>query len=142
MGIPGVLEYPKNESGSGDVDFAPIVFGYSGPSVIVGMGAAISMNDLVAARALNGFVETGGFATAFLGKRAYLFGGLPISDAFLVWVRTLTPQVTLEWQPIFTPFWVWGLHLFSLLLVARIVWGVARDKPKRNKTGIGKTRDD
>jgi hypothetical protein len=108
------------------VDSGPVILGFSGPSVIVGMGAAIAMNDIALARALHGFVETGGFAVSFFGYRAYLFGALPIGDAFLVWIRTLTPQVVQTWKPLIPNFWAWGLHLFSLLLLARVAWGVAR----------------
>jgi hypothetical protein len=126
LGIPGILEYPKGSSGNGDVDSGPIVLGYSGPAVIVGMGAAISMNDLTTANALNGFVETGGFALEAFGERRYLFGALPIGDAFLVWVRTMTPLVKLEWQPMFPVVWAWGLHLISLLLLGLIVWSIVK----------------
>ncbi len=131
LGIPAILEYPHGSSGKGDVDSGPIVMGFSGPSIIVGMGAAIAMNDLSTARALNGFVETGGLAVQIFGKRAYLLGALPIGDAFLVWIRTLTPQTKLEWQPILPTFWAWGLHLLTMLLLLRIALAVrARAKGK------------
>jgi hypothetical protein len=126
LGIPGVLEYPKGSFGTGDVDSGPIVLGYSGPAVIVGMGAAISMNDMAAANAFNGFVEMGGFAFQGFGERRYLFGTLPIGDAFLVWVRTMTPLVKLQWQPVFPVVWAWGLHLVSLLLLGLVVWRIVK----------------
>jgi hypothetical protein len=124
--IPGVLEYPQGQvdSGRADVDSGPIVLGFSGPAVIVGMGAAITMNDMQTARALNGFVETGGFAFAAFGQRRYLFGALPIGDAFLVWARTMQPLVTTTYEPVLPSFWAWALHLVSLLFVARVVFGV------------------
>ena len=124
LGVPGVLEYVRGQTGNGDVDSGPIVLGFSGPSVIVGMGAAITMNDLHTARVLNGFVETGGFAVQFNQTRRYLFGALPIGDAFLVWIRTMQPLVQDAWPPVFSSFWAWGLHVFSLLLAARIVFGL------------------
>jgi hypothetical protein len=130
IGIPAILEYPRGSSGSGDVDSGPIILGFSGPSIIVGMGAAITMNDLQTARVLNGFVETGGLATHFFGQRAYLLGALPIGDAFLVWVRTMTPQIKLEWQAILPSFWAWGLHLISLLFLARIGFGLRKNTRK------------
>ncbi len=130
LGIPAILEYPRGSSGNGDVDSGPIILGFSGPSIIVGMGAAIAMNDLQTAKVLNGFVETGGLATAFFGQRAYLFGALPIGDAFLVWVRTMTPQTKLEWQPILPAFWAWGLHLISLLFLARVGIGLRKNTRK------------
>ncbi len=126
LGIPAILEYPRGRTGNGDVDSGPIILGFSGPGIIVGMGAAIAMNDTASARALNGFVETGGFAVSVFGHRAYLLGALPIGDAFLVWIRTLTPQVMQIWQPLLPIVWAWGLHLFSVLLLARVAWGLTR----------------
>jgi hypothetical protein len=122
--LPGVLEYPQGQSGRTDVDSGPIVLGFSGPAVIVGMGAAITMNDLQTARALNGFVETGGFAFSAFGQRRYLFGALPIGDSFLVWARTMQPLVTTTYAPVLPSFWAWALHLVSLLFVMRVVFGV------------------
>ncbi len=140
LGIPAILEYPKGSSGDGDVDSGPVVLGFSGPSVIVGMGAAITMNDFSSAKAFNGFVETGGFAFSLFGQRSYLFGALPIGDAFLVWVRTMTPLTQGQWQPILPSFWAWGLHLLSLLFAIRIFWGLrkslqAHAKPPTKRGG-------
>jgi hypothetical protein len=68
----------------------------------------------------------GGFALQGFGERRYLFGTLPIGDAFLVWVRTLSPLVKLQWQPVFPVVWAWGLHLLSLLLLGLVVWRVVK----------------
>src|SRR5690606_22299691 len=37
FGLTGIREYPKGESGSGDIDSGPVILGFGGAATIVGM---------------------------------------------------------------------------------------------------------
>lgn len=88
LGIPGVREYRHGTNRSGDIDSGPIVLGFSGPAMVVGIGAARALGDLGTARRLLGVVEVIGMPIVFGGRRTYAAGVLPIGDAFLAWARS------------------------------------------------------
>ncbi len=124
-GIPGVREYPHGVVGDSDVDSGPIVFGYSGPATAVGAGAAIVFGDDEIATAMLATAEVVGLPIEVFGKRRYIFGKLPVGDAFLAWARTV-PEVSiadsLQFERVLPRFWRLPLQLVSLIVGACFVW--------------------
>ena len=124
-GLPGVREYPKGGSGTGDIDSGPVVFGLGAAATIVALGTARTYGDQALAEPLMQTIEALGFSWTWAGKKRYLFGQLPIGDAFLVWSKIARP-VTAS-APIATNTsivkWWWRLPLHSgALLIVGLLW--------------------
>jgi hypothetical protein len=84
-GLYGILEYPRGTNGEGDVDSGPIIMGMGGAGTIVGIRAMYENGDLEHYQALRNSAEALALPTSNKGRKKYLFGKLPIVDAFLVW---------------------------------------------------------
>lgn len=120
-GVPGVREYPHGIFGRGDVDSGPILFGYSGPAVVVGAAAARVHGDESVARILLGAVEVGGIPVEMWGNRRYAGGLVTVGDAFIAWSRSSSPTRNLEtanWSPIIPAWWAAPAHAVSAVLCA------------------------
>ncbi len=88
VGLLGVLEHPRGDSGVGDVDSGPLVLGVSVSASAVTLAAARAVGDLQLATDLEREAELLGLPLDWLGRRSYGLGLLPIGDAFLVWARS------------------------------------------------------
>lgn len=119
---PTVREYPHGQSGQGDIDSGPVVWGVSAPASVVGIAAARAVGDADAAQALRATVEAAGLPLDWRGKRSYALGRLPVGDAFLAWASSRplaeAPETPHPWRG----RWVGA----SLLLVAIGGWGLRR----------------
>ncbi|HEX8672624.1 MAG TPA: hypothetical protein VF710_12090, partial [Longimicrobium sp.] len=123
MSVPGFLEYPRGVHGKEDMDTGPLVFGFSGPAVVVGAAAARVHGDLSVANALLGWVEVIGMPRQFGRERVYAGGMLPIGDAFIAWARTAPaagPSLR-TWEPL-SPWWYLPFHALSAVLGGLLVW--------------------
>ena len=136
FGISGVREYPAGRSGSGDVDSGPIVLGFSGPAIVVGIGAARALGDLETARRLLGVVEVVGVPIDLAGRRTYAAGIMPIGDAFLAWARsTPTPASGIcgpAWTNVLSGRGVLLLHVLSAAILFMSYRALARPRPRRS----------
>lgn len=85
LGLPGIREYPHGIDGSGDIDSGPVVTGIGGAASIVGIRAALQHGDLEVAAAL--YAGVNGLLLPWEGQaeKHYLFGQLPLLDAFTAW---------------------------------------------------------
>lgn len=127
---PGVREFPKGLSGSGDVDSGPLVLGISSSATVVTAGAARLQGDPLEG-ALMRVGEVAGAPITGLTTKRYAFGLLPIGDAFLAWSTTarspgsptVSPAVhhlTWRWRlPWLLLCWLPALLLALVLLVRR-----------------------
>jgi hypothetical protein len=124
---PAVREYQSGVDGSGDVDSGPLVLGISLSATTVTLGAARVHHDSLAdALAREG--DLVGVPLSGVHSKRYVFGVLPIADAFLVWSATARPWVASP-QPAFGADvgWWWRLPwLFLLLLPPLVLWGLVR----------------
>jgi hypothetical protein len=93
LGPPGVREYPVHVAGRGDIDSGPLIAGFSPSATVVMIGAAQVHGDREIADALIDASEAAGLPIRWGGSKRYLFGLLPIGDAFLVWAKTSRPWV-------------------------------------------------
>ena len=128
--LPALREYRRGVAGPGDVDSGPLVLGASAPASVVGIAAARAVGDAETAAALGASSEALGLATSWGGRRRYLFGQLPVGDAFLAWART-TPLAAPAATGAFAGWRLrWGLA--SLLLLALGTAGSVRLWQRRN----------
>jgi hypothetical protein len=122
----GVREYPKGTSGPGDVDSGPLVFGTSFSATVVAMGAARVHHDPLADQlAREG--ELAGLPVSGLKTKRYLFGAVPIGDAFLAWSTSARPLVATAQPELDGGSGWWRLPWLVLLwLPALILWAALR----------------
>ena len=112
-GLVGVREYPHGTDGGGDVDSGPLVLGVSASASTVTLAAARAVGDAVLAEDLSREAELLGLPMSWRGERRYVFGALPVGDAFLAWARTrpaaaplLLDPGTEPGRPWWPAFWV------------------------------------
>jgi len=124
LGLYGILEYPPGTSGDGDVDSGPIVLGMGGAATIVGIRAMNKNDDAIHYQALRNCAEALTFPTKNKGRKKYLFGKLPIVDAFMVWVSVSSPSVKMninsDWRLKFQL--ISGLVGLPFLIVLFLMW--------------------
>ncbi|RZT20646.1 hypothetical protein EV649_3796 [Kribbella sp. VKM Ac-2569] len=119
----GVREYPKGTTGQGDVDSGPLVFGMSLSATVVAMGAARVHHDPLGDR-LARTGELVGLPFSGLKTKRYVFGAVPIGDAFLAWSTSARPLVAAGQPELDGESGWWRLPWLVLLwLPALILWG-------------------
>ena len=135
LGLPGIREYPMGVSGTGDIDSGPVVFGMGGAATITGIKAALQFNDWNLAMALRNGAELLLLPQQSASEKTYLFGKLPILDAFLAWSQTgLCAAHRNE-----TGIWRRDFQLISLLiliLVAVLYWLTHRSASTNKKEAV------
>lgn len=122
FGVPGVREYARGTTGPGDVDSGPLLFGYSGPAVVVGAAAARVHGDGRLADILLGGTELVGVPVQWLGRRRYAGGMVPVGDAFIAWARSSPPGGSGPWTRVLPRGWAIPFHLVSLLVALLLAW--------------------
>lgn len=122
----GVREYPKGTGGKGDADSGPLILGMSLSATVVTIGAARVHHDPLADRlAREG--ELVGLPLTGLKTKRYLFGAVPIGDAFLAWSTSARPLVATEQPELGGNSGWWRLPWLVLLwLPALVLWGALR----------------
>jgi hypothetical protein len=141
LGVPGVREYPRGNNGRGDIDTGPLVFGFSGPAVVVGAAAARVHGDLDVADALLGAVEMVGLPVELGGRRVYAFGKLPVGDAFIAWACSSPgagpAQRTRE--PVSRSWFGWFHALSAVAAGVLAWWGLRIVRPRRRPRNLAKS---
>lgn len=92
LGLPGIREYPKGSSGNGDIDSGPVIWGIGGAASIVGQRAMALHGESTLAIGLRNSIEAFGLGNSSGKKKKYLFGALPIADAFIAWSNSTEAQ--------------------------------------------------
>ncbi|MEL6942863.1 MAG: hypothetical protein AAFO82_09360 [Bacteroidota bacterium] len=112
LGLIGIREYPNGREGNGDIDSGPVIWDVGGAASIVGMRTFMRYGETEIARSLQNSVEAFGMPLRFKKKKRYLFGALPMADAFIAWGNALS-QRHIEKDS----FPRWKFHLISLILL-------------------------
>lgn len=124
LGLPGIREYPKGSAGTGDIDSGPVIWDIGGAASVVGRRTARQYGNAELAAGLRNSIEAFGMAGTTNAKRSYLFGKLPIADAFIAWSNSSALQKPLEAGT----NWRWRFQLLSLagscvlLGLLRVLW--------------------
>lgn len=87
LGVPAISEYPKGVDGRGDVDSGPVIWDVGFSGTIVSIGTYKAMGDFRTATRISRAMEGYGFSYTIKKRKRYLFGSLPIADAFIAWSR-------------------------------------------------------
>ncbi|MBK7691772.1 MAG: hypothetical protein IPJ31_11865 [Bacteroidetes bacterium] len=120
FGLPSVREYPTGQNGKGDIDSGPVICGIGFSGTIVSIGSFSMIGDFESAQRQYNTINAFGFATSFGKEKKYVFGLLPIADAFIAWGRATDLKNMNKSQ---SHFKLWGVlfHLFTLLILT-ILW--------------------
>lgn len=114
MKMPGIREYPKGIKGFGDVDSGPVILGIGGAASIVGQRTMAKYKDWATFMGLRNCIEAFGLGMTFGNKKRYLFGQLPMADAFIVWSNAIE-NTKMNMDNAIS--WRIPVHLLSLLLM-------------------------
>ena len=122
LGLPAVREYPIGTKGGGDVDSGPVIWDVGGSASIVGIRAAAENGDFELAKSLRNSIEAFAFSTNYFGEKKYLFGQLPVIDAFMAWSNA---SINAANEPK-TSGSSWVFFLLSLLFSVPFCWWIYR----------------
>lgn len=91
FGLPGIREVRNGLSGGEDIDSGPVIFNIGGAASVVGLRTMALYGETTAAVGLRNSIEAFGMAMESDGKKKYLFGKLPMADAFIAWANSTEP---------------------------------------------------
>ena len=128
LGLPGIREAAHGAPPADDIDSGPVIWDVGGAASLVGRRTMQRYGDTTTAVGLRNSIEGFGAAlTTSTGKR-YLFGQLPIADAFIAWANSVEASRELRgaagWRSTF--------QLLSAVVAAGLlagVWTLRRKQP-------------
>jgi hypothetical protein len=92
FGFYAIREYPIGISGFGDIDSGPVIFDVGFSATIVSLGVFNKFNE---SDFVNNFyipINVFGFSFENKNTKKYLFGKLPVADAFIAWCMSMKPD--------------------------------------------------
>lgn len=92
FGFPGIREYEIGVNGDGDIDSGPLIFEIGLAATIVSIGTSRAVGDSELFDGLSKATELLGFPINFKNKKKYIFGLVPMSDAFICWSIATYPR--------------------------------------------------
>lgn len=127
LGLPSVREYPHGIDGEGDVDSGPVIFGvgFSGTIVTAGIGAIVG--DSVISEEQYKTINAFGFPETTEKYKKYLWGNLPMADAFIAWGRATELHYSKQNNYYSSSLWTAPFHLYSLGVLL-FLWAVVYRK--------------
>jgi hypothetical protein len=87
LGVPAIREYPKGKEGRGDIDSGPVILKVGFAGTIVSIGVFKSFGEFKTANKTSKAMESFGMSYSIKKRKRYVFGMLPIADAFIAWSR-------------------------------------------------------
>ncbi|RFP64454.1 hypothetical protein D0N36_14135 [Hymenobacter lapidiphilus] len=127
LGLPGIREAALGAPPADDVDSGPVIWDVGGAASLVGRRTMQRYADSTTAVGLRNSIEGFGAAlTTSAGKR-YLFGQLPIADAFIAWANSI--EATREIRG--ATGWRGHFQLLSVLVAAGLLAAVVALRPRR-----------
>ena len=118
-GLPGIREYPKGTLGFGDVDSGPVIFGVGGAASIVGQRTMALYGEADVAIGLRNSIEAFGLGWHWGKKKRYLFGALPIADAFIAWANSV--EASKAERLVGKQNWRWSFQLALVVIVVALL---------------------
>lgn len=89
FGLAGVREYPKGEFGIGDVDSGPVFLQMGSAATLVGMQTLYIYDDVESSVQMRNVIEAVAFPYERDDGKTYLFGLMPMADAFIAWSHSV-----------------------------------------------------
>jgi len=132
IGLYGVREYPQGVSGVGDIDSGPVVFHIGTAASIVGVRTLSLYGEKRYAASLRNSIEAFSFSIHRSDEKMYLFGQLPMADAFIAWAHS-EAMLDAQLQPFEHGFITFHLYSALIVMVCVIILVVLlrRKRPKR-----------
>ncbi|MDQ3111627.1 MAG: hypothetical protein M3R17_17195 [Bacteroidota bacterium] len=113
FGLSGLREFEDEEWAEGDIDSGPVIFGIGGAASIVGLRTMVIYGDQKTAISLRNSIEAFGMASTSNGEKKYLFGQMPMADAFFAWANS--KEITKDKMLSTTESWRGKFQLYSML---------------------------
>jgi hypothetical protein len=121
FGLPAVREYPKGTDGLGDVDSGPVILGVGFSGTIVMIGTMSIYDNTAGANQQYKTIHAFGFETKYNSEKKYLFGILPMADAFISWGRATDLHYNSSKTNIMLNNWSFRFHCISICILF-IIW--------------------
>lgn len=119
FGLPGLRHYPKGTKGYGDIDSGPVILGIGGVASIVGLLAFAKQKDWLTYVSLRNSLESFGVPITIGSKKRYIFGQLPMADAFICWSNSIEKSKS---QVSVSTNWRLDFQILSIILCLIIVF--------------------
>jgi hypothetical protein len=134
LGLTGIREYPKGEYGIGDVDSGPVLLQLGSAATIVGMHTLQLYGEEKSAAEIRNTLEAFGFSTENKGSKRYLFGLLPMADAFITWGHSAMSPTSPKAD--FTTFHIYSLVILLILIFLLWFWFKPKKRSSENSLHI------
>lgn len=85
LGLPAIREYTENTHEFGDIDSGPVIWDVGFSATIVSIAAFQKFGEEEFSQSVQNTIEGFGFPFSSGSQKRYIFGKLPIADAFLAW---------------------------------------------------------
>lgn len=95
FGFLAIREYPEGKEGKADNDSGPVIWDIGFAGTVVSTGTFKKFGEYDAVNTISGSIEGFGFPLSNGEQKKYLFGELPITDAFFAWTRIQEPNKTI-----------------------------------------------
>ena len=118
LGLPGIREYRKGVDKNGDVDSGPVIWKIGGAASVVGVRTLGLYGETTAYKGMRNSLQGFGCGFRFFGKKRYIFGALPMADAFIAWSNSVNCRVSQDADT----WWRFQFQILSLLLGGFIVY--------------------
>ncbi|TPN89123.1 hypothetical protein [Aquimarina algicola] len=118
FGLPGIREYPKGTKNYSDIDSGPVLLGIGGSASIVGQRTMGKFKNWNTYQGLRNSIEGFGSAYTYNSTKMYIFGQLPMADAFIAWSNSLERN-----QNQVQPESNWRLYFQLLSCIIIIIFG-------------------
>jgi hypothetical protein len=119
FGLPCVREYPVGTFGLGDIDSGPVILQAGAAASLAGLRTLAIHHEQQLYVGMRNSIEAFGIPMTYDGGKQYLFGQLPMADAFIVWGHAAADPAAKA-----PGTWRLTFHLYSggLLLLVAGVW--------------------
>lgn len=117
FGLPGIREASAGAPDVLDIDSGPVLLGVGGAASIVGRRTMQRYQDTITATGLRNSIEAFGMPWQHQGQKRYLFGALPIADAFIAWSNSLEVNRASS----AAQGWRWAFHGWSMLVASLLL---------------------
>lgn len=130
FGLPAVREFPQGVDGVADIDSGPVIFGVGFVATIVMTGTMSMYDHPTLANQQYQTIQGFGFETKNDEEKKYLFGVLPMADAFITWGRATDLHYSSSQPNVSSKNWRLAFHLISVLVLLvlwmPVYWGRVR----------------
>lgn len=115
FGLTGIREYAKDDFGASDVDSGPVILKFGSAATIVGMYTLSLYGEYDMSLGIRNTIEAFGFTLNKGDQKTYLFGLLPMVDAFIAWAHSAESRQSTS-LPSFLTFHTYSGFIFVVLI--------------------------